>query len=68
MLLNRHGFVKAQDVQLDSLDFSTLKERIKADGGVNKLKAMFLSTGISLLKPLILSSKPDIRVFFFNKK
>ncbi|HWZ02933.1 MAG TPA: class I SAM-dependent methyltransferase [Mucilaginibacter sp.] len=68
MLLNRHGFVNAEDIQLDSLDFSTLKERIKADGGVNKLKAMFLSTGISLLKPLILSSKPDIRIFFFNKK
>lgn len=67
MLLNRHGFVRAEDIQLGSLDFSTVKERIKADGGVNKLKAMFLSTGISLLRPLILSSKPDIRVFFFNK-
>ncbi|MDR3697194.1 class I SAM-dependent methyltransferase [Mucilaginibacter sp.] len=67
-LLNRHGFMKAEDIQLDSLDFSTVKERIKADGGVNKLKAMFLSAGISFLKPVILSSKPDIRVFFFNKK
>jgi 2-polyprenyl-3-methyl-5-hydroxy-6-metoxy-1,4-benzoquinol methylase len=67
MLLNRHGFVNTDDIPLDSLDFSTLKERIKADGGVNKLKAKILSTGISLLKPAILSSKPDIRVFFFNK-
>ena len=68
MLLNRHGFIKTEDIKLDSLDFSTLKERIKADGGVNKLKAMVLSLGINLLKPVILSSKPDIRVFFFNKK
>jgi len=68
MLLNRHGFVRAEDIPLDSLDFSTLKQRIKADGGVNRLKAIFLSTGISLLKPVIVSSKPDIRVFFFNKK
>jgi len=67
MLLNKHGFTKASDIKLNSLDFSTLKERIKADGGVNKLKAMVLSSGISALKPVILASKPDIRVFFFTK-
>ena len=68
MFLNKHGFDKITNIKLNSLDFSTLKERIKADSSVNKLKALTLTTGISLLKPVILSSKPDIRVFFFRKK
>jgi 2-polyprenyl-3-methyl-5-hydroxy-6-metoxy-1,4-benzoquinol methylase len=67
LLLNRHGFSKETDYKLDSLDFSSLKERIKADSGVSKAKALVLTSGLLLLKPIILSSKPDIRVFFFKK-
>jgi 2-polyprenyl-3-methyl-5-hydroxy-6-metoxy-1,4-benzoquinol methylase len=68
MLFKKHGFVKQIDQELSSLDFSTLKERIKADNGISKFKAAGLSSGLLLLKPLILSAKPDIRVFFFCKK
>ena len=68
LLLDKHNFVKKADIKLDTLDFSTLKERIKADSGVNKLKALILTSGITLLKPMIAASKPDIRVFFFEKK
>jgi 2-polyprenyl-3-methyl-5-hydroxy-6-metoxy-1,4-benzoquinol methylase len=67
LFLNKHGFTNVADIKLNSLDFSTLKERIKADSGVNKLKAMILTSGITLLRPVIQSSKPDIRVFFFKK-
>jgi len=66
-LLKKHGFLKADDFELNSLDFSTAKERIKADSGVNPFKAALLTTGLSVLKPLILSSKPDTRAFFFTK-
>jgi SAM-dependent methyltransferase len=68
MLLGRHGFKNIADFKLNSLDFTTLKERIRADGGVSKPKALFLTTGISMLKPLIESSKPDVRAFFFTKE
>ena len=33
MLLDRHGFKNIADFKLNSLDFTTLKERIRADGG-----------------------------------
>jgi 2-polyprenyl-3-methyl-5-hydroxy-6-metoxy-1,4-benzoquinol methylase len=67
MLLAKHGFSKVKDIELNSLDFSTATERIKADSDVNKLKAAVLTSGLKLLKPVILTSKPDIRVFFFTK-
>ncbi len=68
LLLGKHGFKNTADFKLNSLDFSSLKERIKADGGVSKAKAMILTSGISLLKPVIESSKPDVRAFFFTKE
>jgi|SRR6185503_13558504 len=68
LLLGKHGFKNTADFKLSSLDFGSLKERIKADGGVSKVKAMFLTAGISLLKPMIESSKPDVRAFFFTKE
>lgn len=68
LLLKHHGFDKSNDFKLDSLDFKTLKERIKADADISKLKAAILTTGLRLLKPVIASSKPDIRVFFFKKQ
>lgn len=67
MLLSKHGFNNTADFRLNSLDYKTVKERIKADGDVSKLKAMVLTTGISALKPVIESSKPDVRAFFFMK-
>jgi 2-polyprenyl-3-methyl-5-hydroxy-6-metoxy-1,4-benzoquinol methylase len=67
-LMSRHGFTNIAGFKLNSLDFTTLKERIQADAGVSKLKALFLTTGISVLKPVIESSKPDIRAFFFVKE
>jgi SAM-dependent methyltransferase len=67
MLLNRHGFSKTADFRLNSLDFSTLKQRIKADSGVNKFKAALLTFALTLLKPVIQASKPDTRAFFFAK-
>jgi hypothetical protein len=67
MLLQKHGFNNVADMALKSVNFATVKDRISADGSVNKLKAAFLTTGITLLKPVIQSSKPDTRVFFFKK-
>ncbi|MFI5139881.1 MAG: class I SAM-dependent methyltransferase [Sphingobacteriales bacterium] len=65
--MNRHGFTKQAGHKLSSIDFSKVKERIKSDSGVGKLKAMMLTLGLQLLKPVVLLSKPDIRVFFFSK-
>ncbi|MDB5135519.1 MAG: class SAM-dependent methyltransferase [Mucilaginibacter sp.] len=68
MLLNKHGLSEISALDLDSLDFPSLKERIMADKEMNKLKARFLTSALTLMKPVILSSKPDIKVFFFRKK
>ncbi len=67
-LLQRHGFKNTADLPLKSVNFSTVKERISSDSDVSKFKAGVLTTGISLLKPVINSSKPDTRVFFFTKE
>jgi SAM-dependent methyltransferase len=67
-LLNKHGFLKINALNLDSLDFSSLKERIMADKEMGKLKAIMLTTALVLMRPVISISKPDIKVFFFKKK
>jgi 2-polyprenyl-3-methyl-5-hydroxy-6-metoxy-1,4-benzoquinol methylase len=68
MLLNKHGLSEVKALALDSLDFPSLKERIMADKEMNKLKARILTSALTLMKPVILSSKPDIKVFFSRKK
>ncbi len=68
MLLDRHGFSCKQVLKLDTLDFSSVKERILADKGMNKLKAGVMTTALTLMKPVILNSEPDIKAFFFKKK
>jgi len=68
MLLTKHGFKNTADMALKSVNFSTVKERISSDSSVNKFKAGVLTSGIALLKPVIESSKPDTRVFFFIKE
>jgi hypothetical protein len=67
LLLNRHGFEAVSVLKLDTLDFSSVKERIMADKGMNKLKALFMTTALTALKPAITSSEPDIKAFFFKK-
>jgi 2-polyprenyl-3-methyl-5-hydroxy-6-metoxy-1,4-benzoquinol methylase len=67
MLLQKHGFNTETDIPLKSVNFATVKERISSDSSVNKFKAAFLSSGITLMKPMINSSNPDTRVFFFKK-
>ena len=68
MLLEKHGLSCKQVLKLDTLDFSSVKERILADKGVNKLKAAVMTTALTLMKPVILNSEPDIKAFFFVKK
>ena len=68
MLLDKHGFSCKQVLKLNTLDFSSVKERILADKGVNKLKAAVMTTALTLMKPVILNSEPDIKAFFFKKK
>jgi 2-polyprenyl-3-methyl-5-hydroxy-6-metoxy-1,4-benzoquinol methylase len=68
LLLNRHGFSTVNVLKLDTLDFSSVKERIMADRGMNKLKALFLSSALTLMKPVITSSEPDAKAFFFRKE
>ena len=65
MLLGKYGFNNTADFRLNSVDFKTVKERIRADEDVSKLKAGALTTVISLLRPVIESSRPDVRAFFF---
>lgn len=68
LFLNRHGFGALNVLKLDTLDFSSVKERIMADRGMNKLKALFLTSALTLMRPVITTSEPDIKAFFFKKK
>ena len=68
MLLDNHGFTCDMVLKLNTLDFASVKERILADKGVNKLKAGLMTTALTLMKPIILNSEPDIKAFFFKKK
>lgn len=68
LLLNNHGLSAVNALNLESLDFPSLKERIMADKGMSKFKAKILTSALTLMKPVIKSSKPDIKVFFFKKK
>jgi SAM-dependent methyltransferase len=67
LLLSKHGFSTINVLKLDSLDFSSVKERILADRQMNKLKALFMTTAITLIKPIIMASEPDSKAFFFKK-
>jgi len=67
LLLNKHGFSATDVLKLETLDFSSVKERIMADKQMNRLKAWFMTTAITLMKPVITSSKPDTKAFFFKK-
>lgn len=68
MLLDKHGFSAVNVLKLDTLDFSSVKERIMADRGISKAKALLMTTALMLMKPVITSSEPDIKAFFFRKK
>ncbi|MBS1533416.1 MAG: methyltransferase domain-containing protein [Bacteroidetes bacterium] len=68
MLLDKHGFDCAEVFKLDSLDFSTVKERILSDRGMNKFRGTFIAGALSLMRPVIQHSEPDIKTFFFKKK
>lgn len=67
-LLAGRGFDPVTDFKLESLDFTTIAERIKADSRVSRLKAAILSNALRVLKPVIRAAKPDIRVFFFARR
>lgn len=66
-LLSGNGFMPVADFKLESLDFTAITERIKADSGISRPKAASLATALRLLKPVIRAAKPDIRVFFFAR-
>jgi SAM-dependent methyltransferase len=68
MLLSKHGLSEVNALNLESLDFPSLKERIMADKGMSRFKARILTSALTLMKPIIHASKPDIKVFFFKKK
>ncbi|HEY4196478.1 MAG TPA: class I SAM-dependent methyltransferase [Mucilaginibacter sp.] len=68
LLLDKHGFFTVNVLKLETLDFSSVKERIMADRGMNKLKALLFTSALTLMKPIIKSSEPDIKAFFFKKK
>ncbi|WP_426670393.1 class I SAM-dependent methyltransferase [Mucilaginibacter sp. McL0603] len=67
LLLTKHGFSATDVLKLETLDFSSVKERIMADKQMNRLKAWFMTTAITLMKPFITSSEPDTKAFFFKK-
>lgn len=68
LLMDKHGFSAVNVLKLDTLDFSSVKERIMADRGMTKAKALLITTALTLMKPVITSSEPDIKAFFFKKK
>lgn len=68
MLMEKHGLTEIKALKLESLDFPSMKERIMADKAMSKFKAKALTSALTLMKPVIRSSKPDIKVFFFKKK
>lgn len=68
LLLSKHGFDCINAFKLESLDFSSVKERILADKGVNKVKGAAMASALTLMKPVITNSEPDIKAFFFKKK
>jgi SAM-dependent methyltransferase len=68
MLLDKHGFDRTEVFKLDSLDFSTIKERILSDRGMNKLRGTLMAGALALMKPVIQNAEPDIKAFFFKKK
>jgi 2-polyprenyl-3-methyl-5-hydroxy-6-metoxy-1,4-benzoquinol methylase len=67
MLLEKHGLTAIDIMKLDTLDFSSVKERIMADKKMNSIKAWLMTTALTLMKPIITKSEPDVKVFFFKK-
>lgn len=67
MLLEKHHFSCLSIHKLNTLDFSSIKERIMADSGVNKIKAVLMTGALTLMKPIIKNAEPDTKVFFFKK-
>lgn len=65
--LNKYGFKLLQDFRLETLDFSSIRERILADSKMSKAKAYTISSLLLLVKPIIQNSSADIRVFFFRQ-
>jgi SAM-dependent methyltransferase len=67
LLLDKHGFSAVNVLKLDTLDFLSVKERIMADKGMNKAKALLMTTALTGMKPVITSSEPDIKAFFLRR-
>jgi SAM-dependent methyltransferase len=67
LLLSKHGLDCIRVFKLDSLDFSTVKERILSDRGMNKLKGTLMAGTLALMRPVIQNSGPDIKTFFFTR-
>lgn len=65
--LNRYGFKVLQNFRLETLDFSSIRERIMADSKMSKIKAYAISSILLLIKPIIQNTSADIRVFFFRQ-
>lgn len=65
--LNKYGFKLLQNFRLETLDFSSIRERILADSKMSKAKAYTISSLLLLVKPIIQNSSADIRVFFFRQ-
>jgi SAM-dependent methyltransferase len=65
--LNKYGFSLIDNFRLETLDFSSIRERIMADSKISKPKAFVISNFLSLIRPIIQNSSPDIRVFFFRQ-
>ncbi|PLK45643.1 class I SAM-dependent methyltransferase [Emticicia sp. TH156] len=64
---DKYGFRLLKDFRLETLDFSSIKERILADNQISKAKAFAISNALMLLKPVIKNTEADIRVFFFRQ-
>jgi len=67
LLVRSYGFEPCGYFPMNTLDFSSVKERVKADSK-NAGNAWVLSRLILLLRPLIAISQEDVGCFFFKKQ
>lgn len=65
--LTKYGFQLLENFRLETLDFSSIRERIMADNKMSKPRAYTISSLLVLIKPIIQNASADIRVFFFRQ-
>lgn len=67
-LAEQYNFDLLDYLPMNTLDFNSLKERVKSDNKNFSVQASLISNSIFLLRPLLSVSQEDIGCFFFIKQ